>query len=141
MDGRRKSAHRDFARRSVAEDAPPELSRMAREDRRARHQAGSVRRNCGDGAAAFSGDAPDRSEVWAHNRPYRWHRRVLPVAPGIARHALRRLAQTDWCRSNFFRLKRRHKIPSQPGPNAEVRLVPNSWNGTGLTAEPERSSR
>src|SRR6266581_829172 len=28
---------------------------------------------------------------------------------------------------------RRHKIPSQPGPNAELRLVPNSWNGTSET--------
>ncbi len=31
-----------------------------------------------------------------------------------------------------FTLKGRHKIPSQPELNAEVRLVPNSWNGTRL---------
>ena len=28
------------------------------------------------------------------------------------------------------RLKWCHKIPSQLGPNAELRLLPNSWNGT-----------
>lgn len=31
------------------------------------------------------------------------------------------------------RLKWCHKIPYQLGPNAELRLLPNSWNGTGWT--------
>ncbi len=33
-----------------------------------------------------------------------------------------------------LRTGRRDKIPSQLGPNAELRLVPNSWNGaSGLS--------
>jgi len=29
----------------------------------------------------------------------------------------------------LLRLKRRHNLPVQPGPNAKSTLVPNSWNG------------